>query len=223
MERPIQILLLDQHTLFRDGLRRILDACPEFRVVGEAGVEKDALELAERLAPDVILLELNLDGELKVEVIPALLAAAPLARLILVTGVQQQSVIQLAVQMGAVGLISKTSSASVARKAIEKVHAGEVWLDRTMIASVLNRLTRAHNGGSKDPEAERIDQLSERERQVIQMIGLGLKNREIAGRLMISEITVRHHLSSIYSKLGVADRLELTVYAYRNHLAALPT
>lgn len=222
MTLPIRILLLDQHTLFRELLRCALEPHPQYLVVGESGAEAEGLALAARLAPDVILLELNLDGELKVEVIPALLDAAPQAKLILLTGIGQQSILQLAVQMGAMGVISKTSSLAVACKAVEKVHAGEVWLDRTMLASVITQLTRVQPAGRKDPEAARIEQLSERELQVVRMIGLGLKNREIANRLMISEITVRHHLSSIYSKLQVADRLELTVYAYKNGLAAVP-
>jgi DNA-binding NarL/FixJ family response regulator len=125
--------------------------------------------------------------------------------------------------MGAMGVVPKTSNRQTLYKAIEKVHAGEVWIDRAMIANVLTQLSRSRLDDETDPEAARIASLSDREREVITLIGKGLKNKEIAARLTISEITVRHHLSSIYSKLNVADRLELTIYAYRNGLADLPS
>jgi DNA-binding NarL/FixJ family response regulator len=208
--------------MVREGLKLLLERHPGMRVVGESGRAAEAMELATRLEPDVILLELNLDDELNTEVIPALLGIVPGARVILVTAITEQPVLQLAVQMGVVGVVSKTASAGTLCKAVEKVHAGEVWIDRVMMASVLGNLTRSRASESRDPEAQRIRSLSEREREVISLIGQGLRNREIAERLSISEITVRHHLSSIYSKLSVGDRLELTIYAYRNGLAALP-
>jgi len=219
----IRVLLLDQHALVREGLRRILEEHRHFKVVGESGRSDEALQLAAARQPDVILLELNLDGELNTEIIPALLDVAPGARAILVTAIDEQPVVQLAVQMGVVGVVPKTSGSATLCKAIEKVRAGEVWIDRVMMASVLGSLTRTRASEERDPEVQRIRSLSEREREVIGLIGQGMRNREIAQRLSISEITVRHHLSSIYSKLSVGDRLELTIYAYRNGLAALPT
>ncbi len=223
VQSPIHILLLDQHTVVREGLRLLLETRFGFKVVGEAGQSQPAVELAAALKPDIILLELNLDGELNADIIPALLRAARNAHIILLTGLSEQPLLQLAVQMGVMGVVSKNHSGAVLAKAIQKVHAGEVWIDRTMMADVLATLTRARLNEQADPEAARIATLSDRERQVITLIGEGLKNREIANRLSISEVTVRHHLTSIYSKLGVADRLELTIYAYRNGLAALPT
>lgn len=222
-QSSIQILLLDQHVVVREGLRLLLETRYGFKVVGEAGQSQPAIELAATLKPDVILLELNLDGELNTAVIPALLRAAPRARIILLTGLSEPPLLQLAVQMGVMGVVLKNQNGAVLAKAIQKVHAGEVWIDRAMVADVLATLTRARLNEQADPEAARITTLSDRERQVIALIGEGLKNREIANRLSISEVTVRHHLTSIYNKLGVADRLELTIYAYRNGLAALPT
>ena len=106
-------------------------------------------------------------------------------------------------------------------KAVRKVHAGEVWLDRVMMADVLTRITRG--GENRDnPEAAKISSLSAREREVVDLIGMGLKNKEIAERLFLSEVTIRHHLTSIYNKLGVSDRLELLIYAYRHGLVQLP-
>jgi DNA-binding NarL/FixJ family response regulator len=220
-ELPIRVLLLDHHTLTRQGLRLLLEAQPGIQVIAEAGTSQEGLELAMRLCPDIILLDLNLDGELNPDIITHLLRDCSYARIILVTGIEEPRIQQMAVQMGVMGMVKKTQPGEVLVKAVQKVHAGEVWLDRTMLAQVLTRITRASEIQA-NPEAAKIASLSEREREVIDLIGMGLKNKEIAERLYLSEVTVRHHLSSIYSKLEVSDRLELLVYAYRNNLAELP-
>lgn len=222
VKSPIRVLILDYHTLVRDGLCLLINSNPNICIVGAVGTGREALELARSQEPDIILLELNLDGELDTEIIPELLKAAHQARIILVTALDEAQVLHLAVQMGAMGVVPKTERREVLVKAIEKVHAGEVWIDRTMMASVLADMARARYAPAHDPEVGRISSLSEREREVIGLIGEGLRNKEIADRLSISEITVRHHLSSVYGKLGVGDRLELTIYAYRNGLAVLP-
>ena len=222
-QQPIRVLILDYHTLVRDGIRLILEARPDIEVVGEAGTSQQALALSGQIKPDIILLELNLDGELNAEIIPDLLDAFPDTRTILVTGLEETDIHHLAVQMGAMGVVRKSEPRNVLLKAIEKVHAGEVWIDRTMMANVLAKLARSRLVPQDDPQAAKIALLSEREREVIGLIGEGLKNKEIALRLSISETTVRHHLSSIYNKLQVSDRLELTIFAYRNGLAVLPS
>jgi len=222
-DQPIRVLLLDHLALVRDGLRMVLHDSPYFKVVGEAGESEQALALAKQSEVDVILLELNLDGELNTEIIPELLRVNRQARIILLTAIVETPILQLAVQMGAMGVVPKTGNRQTLYKAIEKVHAGEVRIDRAMIANVLTQLSRSRLDDQEDPELLRIASLSDREREVVSLIGKGLKNKEIATRLSISEITVRHHLSSIYSKLDVADRLELTIYAYRNGLADLPS
>ena len=156
------------------------------------------------------------------DIIPDLLAVSPKTRIILVTGFDEPEILQMAVQMGAMGILQKTVSSSVLKKAIEKVHAGEVWIDRTMMANVLTNLSRGGAGSELNSEQSRIETLSDRETEVIALSGEGLKNKQIAARLSISETTVRHHLTSIYSKLDVSDRLELAIFAYRYDLASLP-
>jgi two-component system nitrate/nitrite response regulator NarL len=223
LHNPIRVLILDHLGLVRDGLRMVLHDSPYFQVVGEAGESVQALALASQQEVDVILIELNLDGELNTEIIYELVKVNRQARIILLTAIEETPILQLAVQMGAMGVVPKTSNRQTLYKAIEKVHAGEVWIDRAMIATVLTQLSRSRLDDQEDPEGIRIASLSDREREVVSLIGKGLKNKEIASRLSISEITVRHHLSSIYSKLDVSDRLELTIYAYRNGLADLPS
>jgi DNA-binding NarL/FixJ family response regulator len=115
--------------------------------------------------------------------------------------------------------VLKERTAETLLEAIAKVNAGEVWLDSLLVANVLNELTRARTRPPTNPEEVKIKALTARERDIIKLIGQGLKNQTIADRLCISEATVRHHLTSIYGKLEVGDRLELAIYAYRHGLA----
>jgi DNA-binding NarL/FixJ family response regulator len=220
--KSIRVLLLDYHTLVREGFRLMINSRPGLQVVGETGSASEALQLSRELEPDVILLELNLDGNLNTEIINQLTEAPSRSRIILVTGINENQIHQHAIQKGAMGVVRKTEPGSVLLKAIEKVHAGEVWIDRAMMADVLTNLWRTQDDDAGDYDKEKIAQLSKREREIIRLIGQGLKNRQIADKLSISEITVRHHLSSVYDKLGVSDRLELTIFAYQNDLAELP-
>jgi len=115
----------------------------------------------------------------------------------------------------------KQQAADLLLKAIKKVHAGEVWIDRSMMSSVLSDV-RSERHEETDPEAPKIASLTPREREVIALVSEGLKNKLIGERLFISETTVTHHLSSIFSKLDVSDRLELIIYAFRHGLAKIP-
>jgi len=174
--------------------------------------------------PDVILLDLDLgDGdEDGLNLLPDLLMVVPDARIILLTGIRDPEAHRRAVLLGALGLVLKEKASQTVIHAIEKVHAGEVWLDRGMIASILNERSRGMASQPYDAEAEKIARLTEREREVVALVGDGLRNKQIADQLVISEATVRHHLTSIFAKLGVEDRFELAIYAYRHGLAKLP-
>jgi len=219
---PIRILLVDNHALVRAGLRLVLGCHPEFHVVGEAGNPADALEVARQEQPEIILFELDPDRGLGLEFIPQLLDVTKKARLLLVTGQRDIQVHQQAARLGAMGIVLKDQQTDVLIKAIIKVNAGEAWLDRSTVANVLTLFSRAHSQENTDPEAEKIATLSPREREIISLIGEGFKNQQIAEKLFLSETTVRHHLTSIFSKLGVSDRLELIIYAYQHGLAQLP-
>lgn len=215
-QNPIKVLLVDRLALVRAGLRLLIESQPGMVVVGEADNPTDAVEIAARERPDIILLEPG--GKDQIASIPHLLASANGARIILVTDQFDPLVHQQALQYGAVGIVTKAQPAHVLIKAIVRVHAGEAWVDRTMMATLLMNGSRARNGEPMDPEAKKIALLTDKEREVIALLGEGLKNREIAERLSISEITVRHRLTSIFSKLGISDRLELILYAIQHNL-----
>lgn len=215
-------MLIDDHVVVRTGLRMIIQNRPGMLVVGEAGNGDDALVLAASEHPDIILLDLDLGGDSGIGLIADLLGAASDARIIVLTGLRDPEVHRKAVSLGALGIVRKEKAATVLISAIERVHAGEAWLDPILMADVLSDITRSSKGRRPDPEAGKIATLTNREREVIALIGEGIKSKEIAGRLFISETTVRHHLTSIFDKLGVADRIELLIYAYRHGLASPP-
>jgi DNA-binding NarL/FixJ family response regulator len=220
--KPIRILLVDDHAVVRAGLRMIIQSRTGMTIVGEAGNRDDALSLADSEHPDIILLDLDLGGDSGMALIADLIAAAGDARIIILTGLRDPEAHRQAVLLGAMGIVKKEKAAEVLISAIERVHAGEAWLDPSLMAGVLTEMTRSSRGRKTDPEADKIAALTNREREVIALVGEGIKSKEIAGRLFISETTVRHHLTSIFDKLGVVDRVELLIYAYRHGLASPP-
>ena len=220
-EDLIRVLLVEDHVVVRAGLRMLLESWPRLMVVGEAGDRDAALRLAAEQQPHIILLDLDLGADNGLDFLPQLLDRAPAAHVLLLTGVDDPEQHQRAVRLGALGVVRKDQAASVLLKAIERVHAGEAWLDRTMVARVLSDLARPAEPPS-NPEAAAIATLTDRDCQVIQLICEGLQNKLIADRLAISEATVRHHLTSIFSKLRLNSRLELVIYAYQHDLARPP-
>jgi two-component system, NarL family, nitrate/nitrite response regulator NarL len=218
---PVNVLLVDDHAVIRRGLRLLIETDSKFKVCGECADGRGAVEEAGRLQPDVIVLDVDLAGEDGLAYIPQLLAAAKRARVLILTASNEPEVHTRAIMTGALGVIHKEKAPEVMMKAIEKVNEGEVWFDRAAMGHLLTEMSRGRQAGA-DPEAAKIAELTEREREVIKLIGEGLKNRQIAERMFISETTVRHHLTSIFNKLDVSDRLELVIYAYRNGLADPP-
>lgn len=219
----IRLALIDERALSRAGIQAILAGQHGFEMVGEASNKVDALALIEREQPDVILLNIGENGgENFLDIIPELLAMSEDSRLLLLMGARNSEIQHQAVCHGALGVITMDKSPDLMIKAIQRIHAGEVWLDRSMTASVLSSLSPAGRAKKGNPEEEKIKSLTARELEVIKHVGEGLKNKGIGEKLFISEITVHHHLTAIYSKLDVSDRLELIIYAFRNGLAQLP-
>ena len=216
---PIRVLIVDDHGIVRAGLRMLLESRPGIQVVAEATRCTEALNAAARELPDIIVLDLDLGAESGLDCLPGLLAAAATARVVVLTGVRDSALHRQAIRLGAMGLVLKEKAVDELLQAIEKVHAGEVWLESTMVASVLGEMTRTRTLPAVDPETAKLTSLTEREREVVTLVGQGLRNRQIAERLYISETTVRHHLTAIFAKLAVHDRLELVIYAYRHNFA----
>ncbi|HKR59115.1 MAG TPA: response regulator transcription factor [Pyrinomonadaceae bacterium] len=219
-EPQIRVLIVDDHAVVRAGLRMLIDQDSEMKVIGLAGNRAEALAVAASEQPNIIMLDIVLGDEDGLSFLPELRAVASNARVLVLTGLRSEESQRQAMRAGAMGIVLKEHAAEVLIKAIKKVNQGEVWLDRFTMGSVLQEMAA---GKQPDPEKDKIASLTDREREVIGLVGEGLKNKQIASRLFISETTVTHHLSSVFSKLEVSDRLELIIYAFRHGLAELPT
>jgi two-component system nitrate/nitrite response regulator NarL len=218
----IRLLLVGAHRLFWAGIRRLLEDGPGVTIVGEATDHDEVLSVSVDTHPDLILLDLDAEGASGLDILRDLQAAAPQAHVLVLAGPHDAERHHRAVLLGARGLVCKDQASEVLVRAIAAVHAGEVWLDPALVARVLAMLRWGEACPPQDPEAVKIAMLSAREREVIALIGQGLKNQVIAERLYLSEATVRHHLTAILAKLDLADRLELVVYAYCHGLASSP-
>ena len=211
-----RVLLVDDHPVLREGLRLLLDTRPDLHVVAEAGTAAEAVAAAARERPDLVLLDVDLGGENGLDLLPRLLETAPGARVIVLTGIKDPEVHQQALARGARGLVVKDKARTVLLRAVEKVQLGERWFERGILTRQIDRVM------APDSEARRIATLTDREREIITLVGRGLKNQQIADALFLSEKTVRNHITAIFSKLGVSDRFELALFAYRHGLARVP-
>ena len=222
VENPIRLLLVARRTLFRAAVRMLLESHPVMNVIDETAEIARALEIAAREQPDIVLVEPTLQLNSNLEVITELRKISQKARVIIFTNEPANVFPQELIASGVRGFLCEDTTPFALFKAIEKVHAGEVWFERRIMAQALDR--QSHETGTNSREfASRIDSLTQRERDVIALVCEGLKNKQIANRLFISDTTVHHHLSSVYAKLGVSDRLELVIYAYRQGLVKLPS
>jgi DNA-binding NarL/FixJ family response regulator len=220
----IRVLIVDDHPTLVWGLERLIASqFPEMQVVGSADSGDQALALTLRHSPDVVLLDLELGSQSGLAVLPQLIGQG--AKVLVLTGERSQDVLDKAVRLGARGVLRKDAAAELVLKAIAKVSEGELWLDRMTLGRVLHGLMDPRADGRHDPEKHKQAGLTQRERKIIEVIleGRGASNKALASRLFISEHTLRNHLSSIYHKLGVRNRLELYVYALRHQMGANPT
>lgn len=218
----IRIMLVDDHAVLRMGLQLLIESQHNFKIVAEAGDRVEALARAAEQQPDIILLDLDLGGVDGNELIPQLLAETRKTRIIILTGIRDTAVHEQAVRSGARGVVLKDKADESLITAIEKVKAGELWLSRVMIGRVFDDLVSGGDLGNSDPESDKISALTERELETIALVAEGLKNKEVAAKLFISEATVRHHMTSIFDKLDVSSRLQLVIYSYRHGLVKSP-
>lgn len=219
--KPIRILLVDDHQSFLDGLKMLINASNSLmQVVGTANSRRDALSAAEQYKPDLILLDIDLGTDDGLEVLPELIEKTG-AKVIMLTGIQEQIVHEQALVKGARGVLLKNSPGMVIIKAIEKVHNGELWANSDTLSKVFDNLKQRNSRKeATDPEQQKIDSLTMREREIIRRMAAGgsSTNKEIAGFLHISESTLKNHLTTIYSKLDLRNRIDLFKYALTHKL-----
>lgn len=218
----IRIVVLEEHELFRQGLCLLLSKQARFEITGSAGTSEKALSLIQEQQPDIVVMPISSEAGVWMKLLPEILAVSENSKVLMLSKSSDLELHGKAVRMGAAGVLSKDTPTEMLVKAVECVHAGEAWLDRFTTASLLRELSPRNRAAKQDPEERKLASLTDREREVIQLIGKGFKNKQIAETLFISDVTVHHHLTSIYSKLDVTDRFELLIYAYRNGLADIP-
>lgn len=218
-QAKVNILVVDDHRLCRTGLRLLIETNPTLNVAGECERFSDLARVIDDVRPDVTLLDLGIEDEDGVQKLSQL---SEKTKVIVLTGASDPGVHESCLKSGANGLVSKEMAAEDLFDAIHTVANGDIWFDKALMGKVVRELTRPELKMSADVEKQRISTLSPREREVIGLVGEGLKNQRIADRLFISETTVRHHMTSILSKLDLSSRLELVVFAYRHGLATVP-
>jgi two-component system nitrate/nitrite response regulator NarL len=221
---PIRVLLIDDHRSILWGLERLIESGkPIMEVVGTATNCADAVKLIDEAAPDLILLDIGLGDQNGVDEIPNLIARSN-AKILVLTGMRDESLHDRAVLAGASGVVEKEAPAETILAAIEKVHDGQLWLDRVATGRIFLEMSRENAAQSVDPERAKIQSLTDREREIVAVTAThaGANAKAIAEMLYISEHTLRNHLTSIYDKLGVANRLELFAYAHKHGLTKRP-
>jgi DNA-binding NarL/FixJ family response regulator len=218
----IRLLIAEDQPVVRAGLRAILETASDIQIVGEAADGQEAIERALELSPDVIISELRLPKSDGLAILRNLQARGLPAKLLLFTSSDNKDDFIEAMKLGCSGILLKDAAPTLIVKSIQKVHAGEIWLDSNTTAAVIRQFASpadtamAHASASTKPR-ERA-QLSQREREIIVLIAQGYKNKEIAEKMFITEQTVKNHLHNVFDKLGVSDRLELALYAIHNSL-----
>lgn len=217
---PIQILIADDHPIFRDGLKRLLESESDLRVVGEACDGIEAIELVKKLAPEILLLDLAMPRLAGLEALRELSTKTLPVRVILLTAAAEKQQIVEALQLGARGVVLKDSATQILLKSIRAVMDGEYWVGRESVSNLVQYLRNLID--SSPPVARRRYGLTPRELEIISAVVAGYANREIAEHFRISEDTVKHHLSNIFDKLGVSTRLELALFAVNQALPFKP-
>ncbi|MEI7535589.1 MAG: response regulator transcription factor [Comamonadaceae bacterium] len=213
MTDSINILVVDDHPLFRQGVVNSLEMDPEFRVVAQADSGEEALALAQKLLPDVVLLDINMRGWSGIQTAEKIAMACPATVIVMLTGSDDKGKLLAALKVGARAYVLKGVSAKELAAIVRSAVAGDVYVSPSIAAEMLLSLTR---GKAPDP----LQELTDREREILALIGKGLTNREIGERIFLSEKTIKHYVTNILQKLQVRSRVEAALLA-SNHARAL--
>jgi DNA-binding NarL/FixJ family response regulator len=212
-DETIRVLIVDDHAVVREGLRTFLELQDGVEVVGEAGDGEEGVREAQRLRPDVILMDLTMPGQDGVWAMQRLREAVPAARVVVLTSFADDSRLLAAIRAGAAGYLLKNVQPQELARAVRAAHAGGALLDPDVAARLVDVIAQPPTPSS--PPAGPADQLTPRERQVLELIGEGSSNKVIALALGVSEKTVKTHVGHVLAKLGVNDRTQAALFAAR--------
>jgi DNA-binding NarL/FixJ family response regulator len=212
-----RVVIVDDHTLFREGLRTILEMEDGIEVVADAESAEDIVELVWQTKPDVLLLDIRMPQGSGLDAVPAVLRISPRTQVLVLTACDEKEEHVRAFKLGAKGVILKDSARQTLMQAIETVCTGQVWVDPRMTGALVEEL--AHLGPEGGTVSGRDENgLTERELEIVRLVASGFKNKEVGATLTISERTVKTHLTNIFQKLAVRDRVGLVMYALRHGL-----
>jgi two-component system nitrate/nitrite response regulator NarL len=215
----VRIVLADDHQLFREALRRLLDAEADLVVVGEAGDGEEAVAQTLQHEPDILLLDVAMPHANGMQVLEQIAAASKTTRIIMVTGAVEEDELRQALHLGARGFVLKESGAMQLLESIRVVHSGDYFVGRECMADLVSAVrSRDIAAETKTSRVKADFGLTLRERQIVSAVVNAYQNKEIAEKFAISEKTVKHHLTNIFNKVGVSNRLELALFAVHHHL-----
>jgi DNA-binding NarL/FixJ family response regulator len=212
-----RIVIVDDHTLFREGLRTILEMEEDIEVVADAESAEDIVELVWQTRPDVLLLDIRMPQGSGLDAVPAVLRISPGTQVLVLTASDEKEEHVRAFKLGAKGVVLKDSARQTLMQAIHTVSTGQVWVDPRMTGALVEELSHLGTDpggfGGRDENG-----LTERELEIVRLVASGYKNKEVGHQLTISERTVKTHLTNIFQKLGVRDRVGLVMYALQHGL-----
>ena len=214
----IHVLLADDHRLFRQGLRRVLETCEKIEVVGEAENGKQAVQLAWQLKPDIVLMDIQMPELDGVQATYLITEANPTVQVIILTMYRQDQYVFEAIKAGARGYLLKDIDESQLIKDVQAVHRGEALVDPSLATKVLDEFRRL---SAAESSSTTVETLTEGEMQVLRLVAQGADNKTVAERLCLSERTVANRLSEIYNKLHVNSRTQAALIALRRGWASL--
>ena len=220
LARKLRIVIVDDHTLFREGLKTILETEDDIEVVADVESAEDIVELVWQTRPDVLLLDIRMPQGNGLDAVPAVLRISSGTQVLVLTASDEKEEHVRAFKLGAKGVILKDSARQTLMQAIRTVCRGEVWMDPRMSGALAEELSHMGDG---DPISTRQENgLTERELEIVRLVASGYKNKEVGTTLSISERTVKTHLTNIFQKLGVRDRVGLVMYALKHGITGAP-
>ncbi|HXV83747.1 MAG TPA: response regulator transcription factor [Candidatus Binatia bacterium] len=215
---PIRVVIADDHTLFREGLKRLLASEKSVQVIGEASNNKEAVDVVARMRPDILILDLKMPSGDAVETLEEIAAESPATKVVILTAFSEEENVLHTAKGRARGYVLKGVSTATLIEALKKVNAGEIWVDQELSARAdFERITRSLSVDFVPPASDTLQALTKRELEIVRLVAEGLSNEEIGKKIFISPKTVKTHLSNIFDKLQVHNRFKAALLVMPKH------
>jgi two-component system, NarL family, response regulator DegU len=218
IDNKISVMVVDDHDLIREGLNRIISFEEDLLIVGQFKNGEEMLNSLKENIPDVVLLDINMPIKNGLDTLKILKKIYSNIKVVMLTVENDRKTIMEAIDIGADAYILKESAGTEIVRAIRSVYIGEKYIDNSLIKAIFLDIKKSNNNMIKNKETENLESLTNRELSILYEISKGLKNKEIADKLFLSEKTVKNYITSIFKKIEVDDRVQATIYAIRNNI-----